>query len=106
MECITNEGDFIDALNIPGRSHDERPRLDPDIAQVRLELVYGQMAEIMLQVSRPSFAEIGCIGKANDDEDTWTVKNRPLTFNMNELVQLSGVQPDQLPQHPFQSASF
>lgn len=69
MEYITNEGDFIDALNIPGRSRDERPRLDPDIGQGRLELIYGQMAEIMLQVSRPSFAEIGCIGKANDDED-------------------------------------
>ena len=59
-----------------------------------------QMADIVLQVSRHSFAEIGCIGKAKENDefdDTWIVKHRPLTFNMNELVQLGGVSPDLLP---------
>lgn len=68
MEYIDHEGDFIDALNIPGRPRDARPMLDPDISQGRLEFVYGQMADIMLQVSKHSFTEIGCIDKANDDE--------------------------------------
>ncbi|OJJ72679.1 hypothetical protein ASPBRDRAFT_42406 [Aspergillus brasiliensis CBS 101740] len=108
MEYVANEGDFIDALNVPGRSRDERPMLDPDVSQERLEWVYGQMADIMLQVSRHSFAEIGCIDKADKDDefdDTWVVKHRPLTFNMNELVQLGGVAPELLPQSTFKTAS-
>ncbi|OJI82086.1 hypothetical protein ASPTUDRAFT_57823 [Aspergillus tubingensis CBS 134.48] len=108
MEHISNEGDFIDALNVPGRSRDERPMLNPNVSEERLEWVYGQMADIMLQVSRHSFAEIGCIGKANEDDefdDTWVVKHRLLTFNMNELVQLGGVSPDLLPQSTFKTTS-
>ncbi|PYH38612.1 uncharacterized protein BO87DRAFT_393201 [Aspergillus neoniger CBS 115656] len=108
MEHISNEGDFIDALNVPGRSRDERPMLDPNVSEERLEWVYVQMADIMLQVSRHSFAEIGCIGKADEDDDfddTWVVKHRPLTFNMNELVQLGGVSPDLLPQSTFKTVS-
>ncbi|GLB05392.1 hypothetical protein AtubIFM57258_000673 [Aspergillus tubingensis] len=108
MEHISNEGDFIDALNVPGRSRDERPMLDPNVSQERLEWVYGQMADIMLQVSRHSFAEIGCICKANEDDefdDNWVVKHRPLTFNMNELVQLGGVSPELLPKSTFTTAS-
>ncbi|RDH39347.1 hypothetical protein BDQ94DRAFT_165071 [Aspergillus welwitschiae] len=108
MKHISNEGDFIDALNIPGRSRDDRPILDPNVSQERLEWIYGQMADIVLQVSRHSFAEIGCIGKAKENDefdDTWIVKHRPLTFNMNELVQLGGVSPDLLPQGTFKTAS-
>ncbi|KAL3449098.1 hypothetical protein BJX65DRAFT_55840 [Aspergillus insuetus] len=32
MEYIKHEGDFIDALNIPGRSRDDRPILDPNVS--------------------------------------------------------------------------
>ncbi|GCB17568.1 hypothetical protein AAWM_00453 [Aspergillus awamori] len=91
MEHISNEGDFIDALNIPGRSRDDRPILDPNVSQERLEWIY-----------------IGCIGKAKENDeidDTWIVKHRPLTFNMNELVQLGGISPDLLPQGTFKTAS-
>ncbi|RAL16949.1 uncharacterized protein BO97DRAFT_335747, partial [Aspergillus homomorphus CBS 101889] len=89
MEHTSNEGDFIDAINIPGRSRDERAILDPNVSQERLELVYSQMADIMLQLSKQSFTEIGCIGKANEGDkfdDRWVVKHRSLTFNMNETV--------------------
>ncbi|PYI00020.1 hypothetical protein BO71DRAFT_436852 [Aspergillus ellipticus CBS 707.79] len=54
MEHFSNEGDFIDAINTPGRSRDDRPVLDPNVSQERLEFVYGQMADIMLQVSKYS----------------------------------------------------
>ena len=103
MEYIDHEGDFIDALNIPGRPRDARPMLDPEISQERLEFVYGQMADIMLQVSKHPFAEIGCI---DDSEDgTWIAKHRPHTFNMNDLTQLGGFSPHQLPQYSFKTAS-
>ncbi|CEL08470.1 hypothetical protein ASPCAL11620 [Aspergillus calidoustus] len=108
MEYINHEDDFIDALNIPGRSRDDMPILDPNVSQDRLETVYSQIADVMLQVSRHKFAQIGCIGKANEDDefdDTWIVKHRPQTFNINELVQLGGVDPEQLPQHVFDTAA-
>ncbi|KAL1979490.1 hypothetical protein VTN96DRAFT_5700 [Rasamsonia emersonii] len=108
MEYINHEHDFIDALNVPGRSRQDRPFLDPNVSADRLELVYSQMADIILQLSKHSFSEIGCIAKANEDDefdDTWIVKHRPLTFNMNELVQLGDVHPELLPQQTFKTAS-
>ena len=108
MEYINNEGDFIDTINIPGRSRDDRPILGSNVAQNKLETVYSQMTDIMLQVSKHSFIEIGCIGKANEHDefdDNWTVKYRPLTFNVNELVQLGGVPPQSLLQDTFKTAS-
>lgn len=108
MEYIDHDHDFIDALNIPGRSRQERPIMNPDISSERLELVYRQMADILLQFSSHCFSEIGCISKANEDDefdDKGVVKHRPLTFNMNELVQLGGFPAKLLPQHPFTTAS-
>jgi hypothetical protein len=108
MEYLNHEYDFIDALNIPGRSREERPIMNPDISSDRLELVYSQMADILLQLSSHCFSEIGCISKANEDDefdDKWVVKHRPLTFNTNELVQLGGFPAKLLPQHTFTTAS-
>lgn len=107
MEHINNDSDIINAINTPDLSLDNRPILDPDVPQERLESVYGQMADIVLQVSKYPFPEIGCISKANEDDefiDTWIVKHRPLAFNTNGLVQVGGVQPHQLLQHTFQTA--
>ncbi|KAL2797999.1 hypothetical protein BJX66DRAFT_334354 [Aspergillus keveii] len=81
---------------------------NPNVSQERLEMVYSQIVDVMLQVSRHKFSHIGCIPKTYEDDefdDTWVVKHRPLTFNMNELVQLGGVDPAQLPQNVFETAS-
>ncbi|OOF91465.1 hypothetical protein ASPCADRAFT_177528 [Aspergillus carbonarius ITEM 5010] len=106
MEYLENNADIVDALNIPGRSDDDRPILDPNISDERLRSAYSQMAEILLQLGRPSFSKIGCIS-SNGDEDfeEWDVTHRPLTINMNELVQLACVPNRLLPQHPFETAS-
>ena len=107
MEYIENDADLVDALNIPGRSDDDRPILDPNIADERLRSVYSEMAEFVLQLARHSFRAIGCIS-ANEDDDfdnKWTATDRPLTINMNELVQLGGFPPHLLPQHTFKTAS-
>ncbi|EED19320.1 conserved hypothetical protein [Talaromyces stipitatus ATCC 10500] len=89
MEYINHEHDFIDALNISPRSHQERPILNPNISSERLELVCSQMADILVQLSRPCFSKIGCISKAKED-DEWV---------------LGGVPADLLPQHTFKTAS-
>jgi hypothetical protein len=65
------------------------------------------MAEIMLQLSRHTFSEIGCIGPVDEKDefnDTWITKYRPLTLNMDELVQVGNFPPHLL-QGPFQTSS-
>ncbi|BDD57632.1 hypothetical protein MAP00_002979 [Monascus purpureus] len=107
MEYIENDSDLVDALNTPGLQDDERCVLDPNVPEDRLRSVYGDLADILLQLARKSFNEIGSITNQEDDEfdDEWTAAYRPLTLNMNELVQLGGVFPEQLPQTNFRTAS-
>lgn len=107
MEYIENDSDLIDALNTPGLQDDDRCILDPSIHEDRLRSVYNDMADILLQLARKSFSEIGCITNQEDDDfdDQWTVTHRTLTLNMNELVQLGGLPPHLLPQTTFKTAS-
>ncbi|KAF7176369.1 hypothetical protein CNMCM7691_002498 [Aspergillus felis] len=108
MEYIDDDYDLVDALNTPGIPDDERPILDPQISEEQLMFAYGQMADIILQLSKHTFTEIGCIARANEDDDfdgLWVVKHRPLTLNMNELVQVGIFPPHLLPDGPFPTSS-
>ncbi|KAJ5952055.1 uncharacterized protein N7479_010468 [Penicillium vulpinum] len=99
MEYIDHNADLVDELNTPGLPDEDRPVLDPNVNEDRLRSVYNQMAGLLLQVSKRSFTRIGCISNAAEDEfdDEWVVKHRPLSINMNELVQVGGVTNEDLP---------
>ncbi|RMZ74901.1 hypothetical protein DV738_g5683, partial [Chaetothyriales sp. CBS 135597] len=51
MEYIEHVMDLSDALNTPGLALQDRPILDPDIDEAKLELLYGQVADVLLQLS-------------------------------------------------------
>lgn len=102
MEYIEHDSDLVDALNTPGIPIEERPILDPNIDDQRLRCVYGQMGELLLQLTKREFPSIGCISQFKNE---WVVKHRPLSINMNELVQVGCVDPADLPQGPFQSGA-
>lgn len=53
------------ALNIPRRSLEESPWFDPIIDHGKLEILYRQMEDVLLQPSRLEFATIGFIGEAS-----------------------------------------
>ncbi|PWY96298.1 phosphotransferase enzyme family protein [Aspergillus sclerotioniger CBS 115572] len=78
----------------------DRPFLDPNIEESKLEFFYGQVADILLELSKPSFKRIGSVAIG-----TWDIDSRPLTMNMNELVQLGNFPPIMLPQTSFSTAS-
>ncbi|CAG8075808.1 unnamed protein product [Penicillium salamii] len=102
MEYIEHDSDLVDALNTPTLPWKDRPILDPDIPEQRLRFVYGQMGTLLLELTRHKFTSIGTLARCND---TWAVKHRPLSINMNELIQVGCVDPDDLPHGPFSSGA-
>ncbi|RDL41505.1 Uncharacterized protein BP5553_01484 [Venustampulla echinocandica] len=85
MEYIDNSGDIADVLNTPGRPLGEKPVLDPHIDEEKLEYVYRQMADIMLQLSKCDFSRIGSLGmrerSINDDDS-----DPELSFQRNQAI--------------------
>lgn len=95
MDHIKHETKMYDALNTPGCPKEERGILDANIDQDKLEMLYGQMAGILLQLSTPYLPRIGFLSQI--DDFTWDVTRRPLSMNMNELMRLGGLPRSKLP---------
>jgi hypothetical protein len=76
--------------------------LDPDIDQKKLEVVYSQIADYVLQLSRLQLLRIGAI---SNDAGRWLVTGRPITYDMNRLMIDNGFPAHQLPSSPFDRAS-
>ncbi|KAH1274841.1 hypothetical protein KXX33_003091 [Aspergillus fumigatus] len=105
MEYIDHVMDLSDVLNTPGVAIKDRPILDPNIDEAKLELLYGQFAHILLQLSTLRLPRIGSL--AQIDDFTWEVARRPLSYNANELARLGTLPRSKLPKanETFQSAS-
>ncbi|KAE8354815.1 phosphotransferase family protein [Aspergillus coremiiformis] len=103
MEYIDHAMDLGAALNTPGLSIEDRPLLDPHIDSDRLEMLYGQLADILLQLSRVSFSRIGSLYQV--DDFTWELTHRPLSINMNELIRLGTLPRSKLPITTFDTTS-
>jgi hypothetical protein len=95
MEFVDHHTSMYDVLNIPGCSRACRGILDPDFDENELEGLYGEMADILLQLSQPSFSHIGSLGQV--DDFTWEVRYRPLSLPMNELIRLGSLPQGCLP---------
>ncbi|KAJ5579805.1 uncharacterized protein N7459_005790 [Penicillium hispanicum] len=95
MDHIEHETNMYTALNIPGRPDNERGVLDPNIDEHKLEMLYRQVAGILLQLSRLELPQIGSLSQI--DDFTWKVTRRPLPMNMNELVRLGTLPQSKLP---------
>ncbi|KAJ5106556.1 hypothetical protein N7456_003231 [Penicillium angulare] len=104
MEYIDHVMDLTDALITPELSIRDRPILDPNIDNTKLELLYGQVADILLQLSKLQLPRIGSLVQI--DNFTWEVSQRPLSYSTNELVRLGTLPRPRLPQkkETFQSA--
>ena len=103
MEWIDHEMNLTKALNTPGLGIEDRPLLDPNIEISKLEMLYGQFADILLQLNKLSFPRVGSLERI--DDFTYEVSNRPLSMHMNELVRLGTLPRSKLPEVTFESAS-
>ncbi|OHE90430.1 phosphotransferase enzyme family protein [Colletotrichum orchidophilum] len=79
--------------------------LDPNIDNVKLDFIYEQIADFLLELSHHNFPRIGAISQ-NATSGQWDVIRRPLTYDMNEVVTLGGYPPDRFTSAaPFDRAS-
>lgn len=98
MEWVENTGDVVDVLNNPGLADGIPAVLDPNIDEKKLEHMYSQMADVLLQLSTCEFASIGSLGfpEGNEDDDPKVV-GRPLSINIAQLANFGRVPHFQLP---------
>ncbi|KAH8656616.1 phosphotransferase [Tricladium varicosporioides] len=65
------------------------------ISESTLENLYGKAATCLLQFYRHSFPCIGSLAEGNDG--SFSVVRRPITQNMNNMLQLANIPPSALP---------
>ncbi|KAI1816473.1 phosphotransferase family protein [Poronia punctata] len=102
MEYIDHEMTLSEALNDPAIEGNDNHMLDANITEEKLDYAYRQMADILLQLSTVTFDQIGSL--VEDEDGDFSVGGRPLTQNMNSLMEFTGMPPTLLPSQPFSSA--
>lgn len=103
MEYINHHQNMSRALLDPDRDIDESPVLNPHIAEETLGLLYGQMANILLQLSQLRFPRIGSIvGEKGESADS--IGGRPLIANMNDIVVHTSAPTNMLPAQTYASS--
>ncbi|CDM31542.1 hypothetical protein DTO013E5_2174 [Penicillium roqueforti] len=105
MEYVEHDTNMYDLLNIPNYPPEKRGRLNPDINEDTLQALYGELAGILLQLSKVDFPRIGSLSRV--DDFTWEVASLPLSMNSNELVRPGSLPQSELPSYEtiFTSAS-
>lgn len=102
--------DYVDGTRLstilkrPTENDEEDVILNPDIDNKTLDFVYDQIADYIVQLSELNFTGIGAISR-DPASNTWSVTGRPLTYNMNELVTVSGYPIDKSPTAQFTSVN-
>ena len=103
--------EFVDGISLattlqqPTENARDEVVLKTDVDDTKLDYIYEQLADYMLQLSRLDFTTIGAITK-NSSSNEWDASARPLTYNMNELrTVVSKFPTDGDPTAPFTSAN-
>ncbi|KAI9044471.1 uncharacterized protein KD926_001072 [Aspergillus affinis] len=66
MEYVEHASNLATQIRAPGYEKGVRPVLDPNIDEEKLEFFYGQVADILLELSKPSFDKIGSLARHAD----------------------------------------
>lgn len=104
MDYIDHEMTMSAALRDPALDPGEFHVLDPDVGTEKLELLYRQMANILLQLSAlPTLDRIGSL--VRDEDGGYRVSGRPLTCNMNSILEFTEAPPSLLPDRPYYSTA-
>ena len=69
--------------------------MNPDVSDNVLEKFYSKVAVYLQQLFEPSFPRIGSLNQS--EKNIFSVRGRPLTQNMNNMVQLANIPHAALP---------
>lgn len=99
MEYIEHVDNLANVLEKQGQPDEDESGLDPNIDEEKLEFVYGQIADILLQLLDCEFSKIGCLGTVDfgDNPCRLGVASRPLSFNLAQIGEVGGVPHFELP---------
>jgi len=94
------EGPLLETLLQDPRK--EKPTLNPLLSRMTLKKAYREMAQLVLELSKPEFPRIGALGRRLG---VWEVTERPYTMNMNKLAGSANCPREDFPNQPFGSAN-
>lgn len=96
IQHVENCRSMSHALAMPNTKDPTKAHmLNPDVSEDLLESFYSKVAVHLLQLFEPSFPRIGSL--AQTDENTFSVVGRPITQNMNNMLQLANIPRATLP---------
>lgn len=103
MDYIDHERTMSEALNDHVVNSSKCHVLDTNVSTEKLETLYRQMANIVLQLSTLTF---DCIGSPVQGEDGgFRVSGRPLAMNMNSILEFTEAPPSLLPNRQYSTAT-
>jgi hypothetical protein len=90
IQHVENCGSMSYVLAMPNEKDPNKAHmLNPDVSEDVLESFYTKVAVHLLQLFEPSFPCIGSL--AQTDENAFSVAGRPITQNMNNMLQLANI---------------
>jgi aminoglycoside phosphotransferase (APT) family kinase protein len=89
LQHVENHGLMVNRIKMPNPHPDVTSVLDPNISETVLSNFYEKAARCLLQISRLSFDRIGSLSE--NDDNTFSVTGRPLSKNMNDMLQLANI---------------
>ncbi|RFU29373.1 hypothetical protein B7463_g6976, partial [Scytalidium lignicola] len=89
IQHVENCGLMVNRIKMPNRDPDITSVLDPNISETMLLNFYEKAAQCLLQISQLSFDRIGSLSE--NDDNTFSVTGRPLSKNMNDMLQLANI---------------
>ncbi|KAK3369100.1 hypothetical protein B0T24DRAFT_533558 [Lasiosphaeria ovina] len=95
IQYVENCGTMSHALAMPNEKDPSAAHmLNPDVSEDILESFYAKVAVCLLQLFKPSFSRIGSLAQT---DDAFSVAGRPITQNMNNMLQLANIPRAALP---------
>jgi hypothetical protein len=96
---------LLEYLQQPTESNQDTVMLAPEVNDTKVDLVYEQITDYLLQLSQLDFTTIGAIIRTSSDE--WIASERLLTCNVDELAFVVSQYPtSDFATGPFKSARY
>ncbi|TVY35421.1 hypothetical protein LOCC1_G008267 [Lachnellula occidentalis] len=98
LQYIENRATLSHAVRAPNDDPNETFFLNPDVSEELFADLCCKVASCLLQLSEHTFSRIGSLSEFQDkDGSSFSVAGRPITQNMNNMIQLANIPRSVLP---------